>query len=365
MNEKRLSDIDSAFLRYLRGFCILIIVFGHVGGFWFYRPYSEFLHASVPVFYFISGSVLFFSFERAQSLSGFYFKRIINLLVPYYLLCVLSLCVYVITNHALPAYNLNKMISWLIIGAPNDIMPFPIGQVWFLNVLLIIIIISPFYFWLNKHYKYLLLAVLFVFILLSSGQLFTDIEPIMGGDIINLYKPMIYSSFFIFGILFYSSAHMQAKTALYVLTFCSLILTVLPVYFFKLKIDFAHHNFPPDIYFVSGCFLVLFAVLIFRKKLTLLIQKMKIADRFFSFFHRHTFSIFLLHTFSIYLCEELYEPVSKSEKGIVYGCVKLVAVLVMTCLFSPLFTKLSDQIILLISRFINLLKFLKPLRYSR
>ncbi len=47
MKIQTLSDDDSLFLAYLRGISILVIVFGHVGGFWIFRPYSEFLNVFV------------------------------------------------------------------------------------------------------------------------------------------------------------------------------------------------------------------------------------------------------------------------------------------------------------------------------
>ena len=50
------SREDSQFLAYLRSLSILVIVFGHIGLFWVYKPYSEFLHVFIPIFFFISGA---------------------------------------------------------------------------------------------------------------------------------------------------------------------------------------------------------------------------------------------------------------------------------------------------------------------
>jgi peptidoglycan/LPS O-acetylase OafA/YrhL len=51
MIRPALSDADSHFLAYLRGIAILVIVFLHVGGGWFFIPYSGFLQVFVPVFF--------------------------------------------------------------------------------------------------------------------------------------------------------------------------------------------------------------------------------------------------------------------------------------------------------------------------
>lgn len=344
MNENELTDIDSAFLKYLRGICIFIIVFGHVGGFWIFRPYSEFLHASVPVFFFLSGSVSFYSFRRSQSLYFYYSKRILSLLIPYYLLCLLSFFVYITTNFKLPSYDFNNLLSWLTISASNSIMPFPIGQVWFLKVLIIVIILSPLYFLIYKSTNYLVVVFLAI-IFLSFIQLLADISPIFNLKFINLYTPLIYSSFFIFGFAFFASPKLKDNNKfLYLMALVSFSLVALLVSFLHLNIDFAYHNFPPDIYFVLGSFFLLFIILIFRTRLTSLIKRIRFAELFFSFFHKHTFSIFLLHTFSIYLSEKVLGLVEPPQKTITYGVVKLVAVLIITCSLSPPFTKISNQL---------------------
>lgn len=46
-----LNQKDSRFLAILRSLSIFVIVFGHVGGFWLFRPWSEFLHVFVPIFW--------------------------------------------------------------------------------------------------------------------------------------------------------------------------------------------------------------------------------------------------------------------------------------------------------------------------
>lgn len=71
MIKRRLSHTDSTFLLYLRSLSIFIIVFGHVGGFWVFKPYSEFLQVFVPMFFFISGAVSFYSFNRSSNLTDY------------------------------------------------------------------------------------------------------------------------------------------------------------------------------------------------------------------------------------------------------------------------------------------------------
>ena len=46
-----INSEDSLLLKYSRGLSIFVIVFGHVGGFWFYDPYSRFLLVVNAVFF--------------------------------------------------------------------------------------------------------------------------------------------------------------------------------------------------------------------------------------------------------------------------------------------------------------------------
>jgi peptidoglycan/LPS O-acetylase OafA/YrhL len=91
VNDRCISPTDSRFLAYLRGLAILVIVFGHCGGGWVFKPYSGFLNVFVPVFFSLSGAVCYHSYRRSHSVGDYITKRVVGLLTPYYLLCLLSL----------------------------------------------------------------------------------------------------------------------------------------------------------------------------------------------------------------------------------------------------------------------------------
>ncbi|WP_456432061.1 acyltransferase family protein, partial [Thermosulfuriphilus sp.] len=176
MKTPDLSRQDSEFLRYLRGLAIFIVVFGHVGGFWFYRPYSGFLLVSVPIFFMISGAVSYPSYRRSGPLSFYLAKRTISLLIPYYLLCLLCLGFYLLQEGRLPSFSAERLIRWLLIRPSKEMMPFPIGQIWFLYVLLIISFLSPLYFFLWKRFPRVLGLICLLFLMLSLLQHFSDIS---------------------------------------------------------------------------------------------------------------------------------------------------------------------------------------------
>ena len=196
----KISKEDSAFLTYLRSISIFIIVFGHIGGFWAFKPYSEFLHVFVPVFFFISGAVSLPSYTRSKSIFHYYLKRFTGLLVPYYLLCLLCLLVSILQNGEIPLFDWHNLSLWLQLSPPGGASPFPLGHIWFLHTLFFIILISPLYFHFVNNKK-ILAILLFLAITPSAIQLIYDIDNsfYLFGN--NLFKPTVHSSFFIFGFL--------------------------------------------------------------------------------------------------------------------------------------------------------------------
>lgn len=220
-------------------------------------------------------------------------------------------------------------------------MPFPVGQVWFLHTLFIITLISPLYFIIQKKNEIMLFMIMATLIFLSGVQLFIDIDNLFYFKHNNLYKPLVHSSFYIFGIIAFSSNRMRSLKFTTIFFVSCIALSVILAQVLNLNIDYEFHTFAPDLYYVAGSFSAIFIALIFQKKFPLAIQSNFFIEYFFKFFHRHTFSIFLLHSFAIYLSETIGGLVNPQEKTITYGIVKLMVVLIITCLLVIPFSKLS------------------------
>ncbi len=346
MNKNTISKDESDFLAYLRSLSIFVIVFGHVGGFWVFKPYSEFLHVFVPIFFFISGAVSYVSFERNSSIRLYYKKRIIGLLIPFYLLCLLSLAVFFVKNGHMPNIDIQNIIKWLLVRPSNAIMPFPIGQVWFLNTLFFIIIVSPLYFKLNNNSKVLLTLLMVIFFGMSVVELFYDIKQYFTILDNNLYSPIIYSSFFILGVLYISSLKFIKNEILMVYMLVPLFFSVFLVKLLELNVDYAFHFSPPDGYYMLGGFSAIFFFLLIKKIFVQIVNGISVLKIALDFFHRNTFSIFLIHTFSIYLYEITFDVIYPQEKTIFYGLIKFVTVLFITCFLAKPYSMLSNFIVL-------------------
>ena len=352
MNSVSLSAADSKFLSYLRSFSIFIIVFGHVGGFWVYPPFSEFLHVFVPVFFFISGAVSYLSFKRSPVLSKYYLKRFIGLLVPYYLLCLLVLLAYVMSTGAMPLFDFANLIKWLQIRPSDDLMMFPLGQVWFLHTLFIITLLSPIYFILVRQ-PLLLIALLILFISISTVQFFVDIDDLFIIEGNNLFKPIIHSIFYILGAMFVAWNLFSATRINSAVMIVSVSLCLALVWLFNPKLGYAHHTYAPDIYYVLGSLAAITAFVLARAVLVRVISNSSVLRLGFEFFHRHTFSIFLLHSLSIYLAERLLGLENAASHAVAYGLLKLVVVLLFTCLISVPFSALCVRVSVLLLGFLG------------
>src|SRR5690606_5004123 len=137
---------DSLYLSQLRGISILRVVLGHLGLTWIFPPYSEFLMALLPLLFFVSGAVSYLSYCNAKSALIFVRKRLVGVLVPFYTISMIALIGSWMAGGVFLLNNSNSVLSWLTVAMPISDMPYPMGQIWFLHSLVIIMIISPIIF---------------------------------------------------------------------------------------------------------------------------------------------------------------------------------------------------------------------------
>jgi peptidoglycan/LPS O-acetylase OafA/YrhL len=344
-----LSETDSRFLAYLRGVSILMIVFMHVGLAWFWKPWSEFLNVFVTIFFFVSGAVLFHSYQRYSSLQPYYIKRLLGLYIPYFLLCLLQLAVYLLQHEGqFPIFDSSKFLAWLEIRPYAVTTPFNIGQVWFLHTLLLISLISPSIFSVIKYRKTRYLIFLILFLLsVSTIQLFYDIDNyfVVFGN--NLYKPIIHTLFFTLGAWYFSGQYdCEFKRETYLSFFLGMVLMcILLVHQFDLKIGYSYHTYAPDIYYVLGSLSAIVLIIYLKNFFMYLASLNRIIEYALKALYIYTMPIFLLHSFSIFICEDLLGLVHPDHDFVLYGIVKISLVICITLLLSYPFLKASNFII--------------------
>lgn len=337
-----LQSEDSKFLAILRSISIFIIVFGHVGGFWIYPPWSEYLQVFIPVFFFLSGAVSYNGYMRKKNIVQYLSKRIISLLVPYYCICMVALLVFLIQNSVFPEFNIGNFIRWATVIPMNSIMPFPLGQVWFLHTLIIISLISPLLFWLYNKNLFVFVLILCCSLLVSAIPIVFNIKPSFDIAGHNLFKPIVHMLFFCIGFIAFDNKKLRSAFSSTIIVIICLVISVVFVSVIGINPDYAEHTYSPDLYYVCGSvgsiwlFLLLKShILKYYKALPSFIHNIS------EYFFRHTFAIYLLHSFSIYFIENVFGLVHPKEKSISYGILKLMLVLLVTLALSPVFTKIS------------------------
>jgi peptidoglycan/LPS O-acetylase OafA/YrhL len=352
-----LKKDDSEYLAVLRALSIFIIVVGHLGAFWIWRPWSEFLHVFVPIFFFISGAVSYNSFLKTEKKTSNYLQhRLVALLVPYYCMCIFSLLVFFFIFNALPPFDMGNLFRWITVIPSNAIMPFPLGQVWFLNTLIIIILASPALFWLYRCHFNAFLIYIFFTIALSLIQLQYGIGShfIIIGQ--NFYRPIVHSLFFCLGFFVLDVPSLRARPVAWGAFLSFAGLSFFMVKALGLNPDYAFHIYHPDFYYVAGSISAIWAFLLFQSYLMRVYAVLpRIAHNTTQFFFRHTFSIFLLHTFSIFVVERVFWLVNPQQKTVSYALLKFGSVLPLTLILCPVFTAVSSSLSKMI---------LRPLQHS-
>jgi hypothetical protein len=339
-----LSEEDSLFLKYMRSIAIFTVVFGHAGGFRSFEPYSKFLLVVNSIFFFISGAVLYYSYQRSKTIYSYYKKRIISILIPYYLLCLLCLITALLNQNEFSLISLKQIILFLLVRPSYEITPFPINHLWFLVVFLNIIIVSPFYFSIYNKNKLILLIIMCVFFFFSFLETIYDIEKYFYLLTFNFYRSIFYSMFFISGFYCFLNINKITRKLLLTMAISSIVLSVIAVHSLNLNISYNYHSFPPDMYFFFGSVFPIAVLLAFRSKVIIIVKSNALLDKYLIFLYRHTFSFFLLHTFAVYIVEKVLYLGLSPENKISYGIIRLFLVLTLTSFLAPVFSKLSLSI---------------------
>lgn len=336
MAHPTLSHKDSLFLSRLRAASILVIIFGHTGGFWLLGSFGEALTLAIPLFFFLSGAIAFYSHGMVLSQKIFIQKRIISLLVPYYLICFIALLIFIFENQAIPKFSVQKVVLWLTLSPSDDISPFNLGQVWFLRCLVLISLLSPLIFKVRLIKNIHLIFIIPV--ILSSVQLLYNVGVAFRAIDNRTYITIIYFFFYSGGLIFFSKKTRPSPKCLFVTGICCL--TVMPILIaFGVQENLGPHSFYPDLYYLMAG--TAFITILFSLQTQLLkVSNPPFIDFTLQFCFKHTFALYLLHSLAIFLAEKILLAVKIGlDHGILaFGLTKLTIVLGLSSLMAIPFT---------------------------
>lgn len=337
--ETEISPEDRYFLDIIRGLSITRVVLVHLGLSWFFTPYSEYIHTLLPLLFFVSGAVSYGSFKRSSSALGFIKKRLISIYAPYALLIIILFLSRWIYLGYIPDVNYSAVYNYLTMNVAQIKYPiFPLGQVWFLHSLAIIIIVSTFLFIVYKRFKSIYLCVIALSIFLAFIQFKFNIHDEMFFLGHNFYHPFVYIGFFIFGSWYYSRKNIFSKTKLTLLCIISFLTFVVCLKSLS-DINMGLHSSKPDIYYISLSYFFVFLTLLFDDFIVKVTNSKAYIKIFIIFMGRHSYSVFLLHSLVLWFVHNIIGVGSVS--GLPHmAVVKILFTILFTCLLAIPFSYL-------------------------
>lgn len=337
-----IPDDERLFIDRLRGLSIIRVVLVHLGLSWFYPPYSQFVHNLLPILFFVSGAVSHFSYLRSRKAGHYLVRRFLSMAGPFYVIYLFSLAIYWIVKPQFPDLDLRAMVRWLTLVPSDSDTPFPMGQIWFIHAMVIIVFISFPFFVLSRNSVIPLVFCVIGSISVASAHQIYDINGYFYIFGHNLYQGVVNLGFFAFGALYYRKSHWFSFSVLSILALGAFIFSMLNVFLFDVVINMASHSYAPNTYYLSSSFLAIFLVIMAKPIINYFLNYLSVFDEFVLFFSRHAYSIFIIHSFSVYWLEFQFDLVNVAE-NLYFAIIKVILVFVISSVLAIPATWLSKK----------------------
>lgn len=333
-----ISSEDRNIIDLLRGASILRVVLVHLGLSWFYMPYSSYVGLFLPILFFVSGLVTFDSWQRRSSAIDFLINRMISISLPYYLLIIIILFGCILYSVDLTS---NILLSWLLVNPNYSSLPFSLGQIWFLQALLVqtlLVVLALYYF------KPFTVCISFLGVGLTLSVLNTTINiraSLILLSNIDIYLSLSYMVFFVFGYIYYTKISLWNRKYRILLA-ASLFLIFAVLVLTDSSKELGENMRQVDLLYVSGSLGFILLIMEFRYAFGRFIRFMHLGF-LFNFCSKNAFSIYLLHTIVLGFVEKWFfpEPLTGNYIGAV---ARLIIVVCISLLISPVYTSFHKSI---------------------
>ena len=338
--ELALTEDKEHYIDIMRGLSILRVMLVHLGLSWFYPPYSQYIGIFLPVLFFVSGAVSYYSFTRARTTAEYLLKRVVLIIVPFY---VFAAFVFFITAIIYPEKlpELSSLPSWLVVWPNFGRIFFPLNQIWYINSLIFIIFLSAPIFAISKSKKWVLWAVFLCSLGLSIANTFypayetiTNIEflkDLRWGH--QFWQSLMFLSIFIYGGIHYryfSNIH-EKNYGFIAIAF--LLLAVSIFIAFDFEFDLAEHSKTRSIYYILLSFFAICTLLSLRRPILFILRKIPKAEALILYTNRYAYSVFLLHTLVLFSVEKIFKLENLSDQ-IELALLRMLMVVVITLILA-------------------------------
>ncbi len=342
-----MNAADSLYINRLRGASILRVVLGHLGLGWIFLPYSSYIGIFLSILFFCSGYVFFHLFSRSHNIKAYLFRRVLGIIVPFYLVYIIALIISVFWTGQQPNINLYKMFQIIIVAPDLKDMPYPLGQIWYLRVLILCALISPVFFLAAKNNKYILLSPVLLASIFAGIQTDFKFHRLFFYFGHNLLQEILYGAYFFIGSFVYNTNWRKNKLVIFILILLCLSIAITAFNVWDLDAHLSRSAYAPNLlYFplgIVGILLVLLLVDQFEWCLKRITYLAKLLD----FCSVHSYGIYLNHSFFIIFYEHVF-----GLKGVMgnplLALVKIVLVVTSSLIFAIPITYLSKRCLKLI-----------------
>ncbi|RBP25682.1 surface polysaccharide O-acyltransferase-like enzyme [Marinobacter pelagius] len=328
-----LSKSERVFIDRIRGLSIIRVVLVHLGLSWIYTPYSQFVHNLLPLLFFVSGAVSFYSLSRSNGFGLYLIKRLLSIVGPFYVIALSAMVVFWIYNYQFPTFNIKEIVRWLTIIPESSDTPFPMGQIWFVHAMVIIVLITVPFLVMARSSSLPLLFLIVLSIVLSVFHQAIGVSnnfSILGH---NFYQGLVNVGFFVFGALYYKRLEFFDFKCLFGLLIVSITVALTNVFWLNVDVNMANHTYAPDTYYLSGSYSAIIFVLLLKRLINKILDNWSLADSVVLFFSKHAYSVFIVHSFSIYFLETKFGLVNVIDNPAL-AAVKVASVFIISAAIS-------------------------------
>lgn len=343
-----IDQTDSEYINILRGATVLRVVLVHLGLGWFYPPYSYYIGIFLPVLFFVSGAVSFQIFKK-RSMGDYVSRRMIGLWIPFW--CFFIPMAFYFSYDKI-SFDIYSMISWLILWPDFSLFPFAMKQIWFINVLLLMVFLSLLLFPLLQRKPlvafYCLISIFLLSLVTNNSTVSSFFHGFSFIRELNLsgqfFQTFVLCQFFLFGAMYYEYKDRFKK--LYLGVF-ALMTAVLGFYISCLNNECSNVRLTLALRSPEFILLTYFAIsllLIFRDQLLTFLNVFSIVKKLLLYSSKNSYGIFIIHIPVLFLIEEVFDMKDLGD-DLLMALLRMFLVVVATLAISAPFTYVTKGLI--------------------
>jgi peptidoglycan/LPS O-acetylase OafA/YrhL len=304
--DKRAVSIppkDSLYINHLRGASILRVVFAHLGLISLFPPYTSYFGAFLSVLFFCSGYVTSFLYAKRKSLSSYYVRRLSSIVLPFYFVYSISVAFTVLVHGRTDHLSVGHFIRFLFLLPESGEMPFPVGQIWFLRILLFCVVVSPLVFWGGRRDARWILVPVALALILASARLAHPVHRYTWFFGYNLFRSVVFGSFFFLGAFMFRIEWRKYRMRIAAAMFILIAVAVLVFPLTSKSLRLGDHAYAPNLYYYPLAMAATLFFLVFVDQVEWVIAKVPGLSRFLIYCSKHSYGIYLWHSFWVVFAE--------------------------------------------------------------